>query len=149
MKTAVFSHFSAVFCAEKVLMWLLVQTSSLESNVRLPEIRVQLSTPRSGMLEIPNSTCNIWKLEVDFHLLRPGTWFSKFTTWKIASNFPQPKIRKLENGTWKSNPHLLRFRFYKRFCPGTDLRRLVACTCLWLGDKDDGTEGRITTPQEE
>ena len=85
-----FFAISARFCAEKVLMWLFVQTSSLESNFQLPEIRLQLSTPRSGKLEIPNSTSNIWKLEFDIQLLTPGTWISTFTLWKMDSNFQQP-----------------------------------------------------------
>ena len=95
METAVFSRFLARFCAEKVLRWL-IQTSLLESNVQLPEIRLQLSTPRSGKLEIPDSTSNIWKLEFDFRLLTLGTWISTFTLWKMDSNFQQPT-----SGSWK------------------------------------------------
>ena len=89
LKTAVFTRFSVRFCAEKVLRRL-VQTNLLESNVRLLEIRLELPTPRSGKLGMPNSTSNFWKLEFDFQILRPGTWISTNTLWKVESNFQQP-----------------------------------------------------------
>ena len=128
LKIDVFSRFSARFCAEKVLRWP-AQTSLLESNIQLPEIRIHIPITERWKLEVQNPTSTVWKLEFEFQLLTPGTWFSTSTLWKTDSNFPQPT-----SGSWKvgiGNPTstCCVFRFYTRFCAGEVLRRLVALTC--------------------
>ena len=67
LETAVFSRFSARFCAEKVLRRL-AQTNLLESNVRLPEIRIHIPTTGRWKLESQNPTSKFAHLEFGLQL---------------------------------------------------------------------------------
>ena len=90
LKTAVFSRFLACSRAEKVLRWLFVQTSLLESNIQLPEIGIHIPTTGRWKLESRNPTSKFTLPELGLQLPISKSWMLHSEFQRLVIGFQLP-----------------------------------------------------------